>query len=279
MKPFCLITRQPRQIVAALVLTSILSLGASLTLLDVASANSLESSQNLVSLKQSRTNLPKTVADAVLRDAQRRLNLPISRLRILKAEQRDWPDGCLGLVEPGVFCTQVMIRGWQVTVNGNQQLLVYRTNDSGSLVKLENSGNQGNGGAVPIPKGELPPPLSVGVVFRAIASGGITGRTSETRLLMDGTVIREITQPKGLGVPAQIHQVSRQQVQQFQRLLERQGFSQFNQLSYPAPNGSADYITITLSSPSSTTRYADIGQNQLPEPLRSVIQAWNQMAR
>jgi hypothetical protein len=61
-------------------------------------------------------------------------------------------------------------------------------------------------------------------------------------------------------------------------LLDQEQFSQFNQLSYPVPNGAADYITVTLTSRDGTTRYADIAQNQLPEPLKDVIQAWNQIA-
>jgi hypothetical protein len=170
-----------------------------------------------------------------------------------------------------------------VTVKGGKQSFVYRTDESGSLIKLEGGAAQGSGAAqgnssaVKIPQSELPPPLSEDVVFRVITSGGITGRTFETRLLKDGTVIRDVAQPDNLAMPAKTHKISREQLQQFQQLLEQQRFSQFNQLSYQAPNGAADYLTITLTSKAGTTRYADMGQNRLPEPLQAVIQAWKQI--
>jgi len=240
----------------------------------------LESQENATTdgSRNERRNLPDSVANAVLREASRQSNLSIAQLRIAKTEKRDWPNGCLGIVERGILCTQAIVPGWQVTVKGGGQTFVYRTNESGSVVKLESGATQGNTGAVEIPRSELPPPLGEGVVFRAISSGGITGRTYETRLLRDGTVIQEMTQPKGLAAPAQRHKIYRQQLQQFERLLDQEQFSQFNQLSYPVPNGAADYITVTLTSRDSTTRYADIAQNQLPEPLKDVIQAWNQIA-
>jgi len=228
-------------------------------------------------------NLPDSVAKVVLQDASRQSNLPSQALRIVQAEEREWPNGCLGLDEPGRLCTRQVVPGWQVTVKGGKQSFVYRTDESGSLIKLEGGAAQGSGAAqgnssaVKIPQSELPPPLSEDVVFRVITSGGITGRTFETRLLKDGTVIRDVAQPDNLAMPAKTHKISREQLQQFQQLLEQQRFSQFNQLSYQAPNGAADYLTITLTSKAGTTRYADMGQNRLPEPLQAVIQAWKQI--
>lgn len=236
-----------------------------------------------------KVNLPNSVANAVLQFASRQLEVPSSRLRIIKAEQQTWGDGCLGLPRPEERCMGTPTPGWRVTVEGKQQVYVYRTDNSGSRVRAQATDGQssgvgnfpnsvGNNKGVPIAKSELPPPLSEGVVFRAIATGGFMGRTSETRLMRDGTVIRQLVSPTGVKTPAQTHKVSRQQLRQFQDLLEKQRFSQFNQLSYPAPNGAADYISVTLTSQSGTTRYADLAQDQLPKPLQSVIHAWNQIA-
>jgi hypothetical protein len=222
-------------------------------------------------------NLPASVSRAVLQDAATRTNLSTSGLRIVQSERRDWPDGCLGLPAPGQGCTMAVVSGWRVTVEGGRQTLVYRTNETGSLVKLEGGGFQGNSGAIQIPRSELPPSLAEGVVFRAISSGGFTGGGSETVLMNDGRVIRQFTN-RMIKLPAQMHQISRQEVRQFQQLLEQEKFSQFNQLGYPAPRGAADYITVTLTSQSSTTRYADMGSDRLPEPLRVVIESWSQIA-
>jgi hypothetical protein len=220
--------------------------------------------------------LPDAVAQAVLQDASRQSN-GYKKLRIVQAERQDWPNGCLGLAERGVFCTQAIVPGWRVMVESGQQTFVYRTNESGSVIKLENGAVQGNGGAIPMAESELPSPLGQGVVFRAIAGGGFTGRTTETLLMNDGRVIRRFTNPM-IKAPVQMHQISRQQLRQFQQLLEQRNFAQFDRLVYPAPSGAADYITVTLTSQAGTTSYADMGQDRLPQPLQQVIEAWNQIA-
>jgi hypothetical protein len=232
-------------------------------------------------------DLPNSVAKAVLEAAATRSNLSTSQWRIVKAEQREWPDGCLGLAEPDQFCTRAIVPGWHVTVQpnkdvivqGGQQTLVYRTNTSGSLVKLENGSGLGNSGAVPIPKGELPSPLSKDAIFRVISSGGFAGQTAETTLLNNGQLIRKVITFRDTYSTPDITYVSPQQLQQFKQMLAKQPLDQFNGLSYPAPRGAADYITVTLSSQNSTTRYADMNQDRLPKQLQEVIQAWNQIAR
>lgn len=151
-------TKQPQQIVSALILTGILSLSTGITLIESATAASrdifLDATKSdgrrsswvyhtdyagrfLRLEAQTSTNLPKSVADAVLQDASRRSRLPISNLRIVKAERRQWPDGCLGISRPGLLCTAVIVPGWLVTVEAGQQRLVYRTGDFGSGVVFD----------------------------------------------------------------------------------------------------------------------------------------------
>lgn len=225
------------------------------------------------------SDLPNSVSISVLRDISRRANISISQLRIVKAEKRDWPNGCLGIAEPGVMCTQMVVSGWRVTAEGGGKTFVYRTNASGSVVKSESGGLQGGITPVPIPRSEITP-LGEGVVFRAISRGGFAGMRTETVLINDGRVM-QMTQ-RGINrrfppQPTQIAQISRQEVQQFLRLLEQQRFSQFDLLSFPAPSGAADFIGVTLTSKSTTTEYVDFVQDKLPDALRSVILAWNQI--
>lgn len=252
-------------------------------------------------------NLPKSVADAVLQTASQELGVS-SDLRIVQAEQKTWANPCI--FNFGEVCTREYkpITGWQVTVASRQQRLVYRTDKSGSQVKLDKQASQISGAKLPdvtkpdsssrgtlnegasrigdantlkatkIRQSELPPPLSEGVVFRAIASGGFTGQTFQTTLMNDGRVMRVAISPNNAqGTPTVIRQISPQEKQQFQQLL-RQNFSRFDQLSYRAPNGSADFISITLTSADGTTKYADMVQGSLPKALQEVIQAWNQIA-
>lgn len=227
-------------------------------------------------------NLPQSVASAVLREISSRFNVS-SRLQIIRAEQRTWNNGCLGLENRGVFCTQAQVPGWLVTVEGRQQVWVYRTDASGSLVRLDLAASQIHQTTntlqpVRLARNELPPALAQGVVFRAIARGGIAGQTYQTVLLEDGRVMRSQLTGRGVVSTTQIRRISRQQVRQFQRLLDQQQFDQFNRLSYPVNRG-ADYITVTLSSQDCTTQFVDMIQDQLPNPLQQVIQVWNQIAQ
>ena len=82
------------------------------------------------------STLPDSVAKAVLQDVQMRSHLSVKQWHIVKVEPHNWPDGCLGLASPGTFCTQIVVPGWQVTVESGKHRFVYRTNNSGSLVKL-----------------------------------------------------------------------------------------------------------------------------------------------
>ncbi len=222
--------------------------------------------------------LPAEISRAVLEDAHKRSRIPLRQLRVVQADIAEWSDGCLGLAEPDVFCTQAIVPGWKVTVVGGQQTFVYRTDSSGSVIKFEGGATQGNSGAVPMPSNEIPVPLSSNTVFRVITSGGFAGQTFETRLLENGQVIRVQTNSPNPTTQPQIHRISRQQVRQFEQLLAQTKFSQFNRLSYPAPNGAADYFTVTLTGKAGTTRYAELDLNRLPAPLQEVVQAWKQIA-
>lgn len=149
MKHSSQITHQQKQLFAALVLTVILPLGAGITFLvtnavvrnlfDTAKVPNNKQHKEIVTQRSQDENLPDSVTQATLQDASRRSNLPIQELSIVRAQQRDWPDGCLGLALSGTFCTQAVVSGWQVTVNAKQQSFVYRTDNSGSLIKLESS--------------------------------------------------------------------------------------------------------------------------------------------
>lgn len=228
---------------------------------------------------ETTTDLPESVANAVLQEASEQSGLPVSELRIVQAQRQEWPDGCLGLNRPDEFCTQAIVPGWLVIVEAGQQRLVYRTNESGSIIRLDEAASQtGDTGTikpVPIPSSELPPPLRPGVIFRSISSGGIAGFTTEINLLIDGRLIRVQNNNNGTTSQTQIARISRQQLRSFLLLLQQQQ-TQFKSLEYPASSG-ADYITVTLTSPAGTTRYTDINQDRLPEGLQAVIQAWNQL--
>ena len=83
--------------------------------------------------------LPAAVKSAVLSDATKRIAKSVATLRITQVQQQNWPNSCLGLAEAGTLCAQVIVPGWKVVVSDGKNELVYRTDDKGKQVKLENS--------------------------------------------------------------------------------------------------------------------------------------------
>ncbi|MDZ8107816.1 MAG: hypothetical protein RM338_19655 [Nostoc sp. DedQUE12a] len=233
-------------------------------------------SLRLASTNNLSDKLPTSVKNAVLQAASRRLQQPISQLTIVESQQQTWRNGCLELASADEFCTQALVSGWRVVVGGREKTLVYHTNETGSIVRLNQKPNQNTLKPVRIPASELPPPLDRDVVFRQISSGGFAGRTYETVLLKNGQLIR-VRIGDANDSERSVRRVSVQQVRQFLRSLERYKFTQFRNLSYPAPSGAADYITYTLTSQKNTVQYNDISQNNLPSNLQVVVKAWNQI--
>ncbi|MEH2061221.1 MAG: hypothetical protein V7K50_02945 [Nostoc sp.] len=269
------------RIFTALILTGILSVASGLTLVKDAtgaSANSsLETSNEAIKDNIKPSRLPRSVANAVLQDLARRQKISATELQIIDYNQQTWRNGCLELAQPDEICTQALIPGWQIVVSNGKENWTYHTNQTGSVLRRNQKVNESTLAPVQIPVSELPPPLDRDVVFRQISSGGLAGRTYETVLLKDGRLIR-VRIGDANDSERSIRRVSVQQVQQFVRSLERSKFSKFQNLSYPAPSGAADYITYTLTSQEGTVQYNDISRNNLPKNLQKVVKAWNQLA-
>lgn len=82
-------------------------------------------------------NLSTAVGNSVLRHASQHSGLPASSLQIAQARPQTWSDNCLGLADFEVSCTLLPVPGWQVAVVSGQRRWIYRTNASGSVIKLE----------------------------------------------------------------------------------------------------------------------------------------------
>lgn len=269
------------RILTALILTGILSVASGLTLVkDAAGASanfSLETSNEASKDNIKPSRLPRPVANAVLQDLARRQEISATELQIIDYTQQTWRNGCLELAQPDEICTQALVPGWRIVVSNGKTNWIYHTNQTGSVLRLNEKANESTLSPVRIPLSELPPPLDQGVVFRQISSGGFAGRTYETVLLKDGRLIR-VRIGDANDSERTVRRVSVQQVQEFVRSLQRSKFSKFQNLSYPAPSGAADYITYTLTSQEGTVQYNDISRNNLPKNLQKVVKAWNQLA-
>lgn len=85
------------------------------------------------------TTLSAAVGNSVLQHTSQQSGLPPSALRIVQARPQTWSDDCLGLIDSRGSCSQMQVPGWQVAVVSGQQRWIYRTNASGSMIKLESN--------------------------------------------------------------------------------------------------------------------------------------------
>ncbi|MFB2836972.1 hypothetical protein [Floridanema evergladense] len=133
------------------VLAAILSLGASFTISNSAVAypeNTNEINHQMLNYRSSlvsenrsdrTTNtLPDSLANAVKKDLAKRTGIALEKLRITNYKQETWPNGCLGISQPDQICTQALVPGWRITLTDGQKTWVYRTDNSGRNIRLEN---------------------------------------------------------------------------------------------------------------------------------------------
>jgi hypothetical protein len=78
-----------------------------------------------------------TAARAAVAHLARRLGVPGQDISITQVEERQWPDACLGLPEPGELCAQVITPGFAVTLRHAGTTYLYRTNADGSVLRFE----------------------------------------------------------------------------------------------------------------------------------------------
>ena len=75
---------------------------------------------------------PQRAAVAALSES---LNLPADEITFVSTEAVDWPDGCLGVAEEGLVCTQAITPGFRVILEANGRQVEYRTNDDGTQIR------------------------------------------------------------------------------------------------------------------------------------------------
>ncbi len=61
-------------------------------------------------------------------------NIPVEQIHIANTEAVTWPTGCLGVVLPGVMCTDVVTPGFRIMLTANGQQFEIHTNQDGSSV-------------------------------------------------------------------------------------------------------------------------------------------------
>lgn len=122
---------QPRLILQAIAFTLILSFSAG----HLSPKNKGMTNQS----PQANPQLSTAIGHIVLQHASEHTRVPSSKLDLVEVQPHTWSDNCLELAEAEASCQQIPVSGWQVAVAKGQHRWIYRTDASGSVVKLESS--------------------------------------------------------------------------------------------------------------------------------------------
>jgi hypothetical protein len=61
-----------------------------------------------------------------------KLNIETDLIQLVGIERVQWPDGCLGIQQPGVMCAMHVVDGYRITLSANDQTYEIRSNLDGS---------------------------------------------------------------------------------------------------------------------------------------------------
>lgn len=86
----------------------------------------------------SATQLPVDLTPAQLaaiKALAESLGVPAEEIKLISTEAVDWPDGCLGVQEEGLSCTDAIVPGFRIILEANGRQVEYRTNEDGTQVR------------------------------------------------------------------------------------------------------------------------------------------------
>jgi hypothetical protein len=83
------------------------------------------------------SSLPPDVALNVQNRVSEILKTPVESLQLQSIEQKDWPNGCLGLPQEAEVCTEAVTPGWLLVFNVDGQSYRFRIDQTGTVVRQE----------------------------------------------------------------------------------------------------------------------------------------------
>jgi hypothetical protein len=64
----------------------------------------------------------------------KQLNIGTDLIQLVSIEQVQWPDGCLGIQQPGIMCAMHVVDGYRITLSANDQTYEVRSNLDASQI-------------------------------------------------------------------------------------------------------------------------------------------------
>ncbi len=80
--------------------------------------------------------LPPAV-NIVRETAAEEQGVSVESVTILEVQAVEWPDACLGMQTEDLMCAQVITPGFRVTINIDNQIMIYRTDLEGKFILRE----------------------------------------------------------------------------------------------------------------------------------------------
>jgi hypothetical protein len=71
---------------------------------------------------------------AAIQEVSTKYNIPADQITIISTEPMTWNNGCMGVVLPGVMCTDVIVNGFIIKLQANGQQFEIHTNQQGTSV-------------------------------------------------------------------------------------------------------------------------------------------------
>ena len=238
------------------------------------------------------------ISQTLLKTVSQQVEQPVDNLQILEVQAATW-DGCLGVAEFGMACTQEATPGFRVLVNdgpkdqvGNlqrdswpehrefQREWVYHLNEDASEIVQNTTASDEKGRTASwfYRSLERQEDLDPQVIFQTKVRNDYEGRVFITTLTVDGTLSEEFVSldPNDSSASEVLssRQVSHSAATEFGMLLQRQNFSNFNQMSYVNEDQYlATHGSITLVDAETVVEISAENED-LPAGLRTILEAW-----
>jgi hypothetical protein len=81
--------------------------------------------------------IERKIVEIIKNDISDRLAIAEDEILVMDIRKAEWPNSCLGIPDRGNMCAQVITTGYEVTLQAKNKVYVYRTDEDGSIVKLQ----------------------------------------------------------------------------------------------------------------------------------------------
>ena len=83
------------------------------------------------------------VVDQVIHAYAEQNALDLATIQVISYERVDWPDGCLGVVKPGIMCNEMVTPGYRILLNVGGRDVELRTTLKGGYFVVAPPGSPG----------------------------------------------------------------------------------------------------------------------------------------